>query len=84
MFFNSWSRCLLDLSAVQARADAVFRIRQRKSKQGCFGYVLLELHEVYFVEGVGGGVIILHIVRFFLIGDEGGDTFKHEVEVVGA
>ena len=74
---------LLDLGAVQARADALGRIRESEGQHGGFGHVLLELGNADFVEGVGHGVVVDQVVPFFLVGDEGGDTFEHEVEVVG-
>ena len=70
--------------AVQARADAIGSVRQRESEFRRFGYVLLELREIYFVERVGRRVIVLQIVCFVLIGDKRGHTFEHKVEVIRA
>ena len=75
---------LLDLGAVQARADAIGGIRQRKTECRRFGHVLLELREIDFVEGVSRRVIILQIIRFLLLGDKRRHTFQHEVEVIRA
>ena len=75
---------LLDLGAVQARGDAIGGIRQRKAEFRRFGYVLLELREIYFVERVGRRVIILQIVCFVLFSDKCGHAFEHEVEVIRA
>ena len=73
---------LLDLGTSQAGADAIRGTGQRKGKYRRFGYVLLELDEIYFVERVRGRVIILQIICFFLVGNKAGDAFEHEVEMI--
>ena len=55
-----------------------------QSKLSRFGYVFLELREIYLVVGIGDGVVVLQIVRLLLIGHERGHAFQHEVEMVGA
>src|SRR6266446_7441901 len=61
---------LFNLRPIQARTDALRSIRQGKAEGRSFGYVLLELREIYFVVRVGGRVVIHQVVRFVLFGDE--------------
>ena len=75
---------LFDLRASEARTDLLRKIGQRKAELGGFGHVFLELREVHFVVGVGDGVVVFQIVRFFLIGDKSGNAFQHEIEMIGA
>ena len=75
---------LLNLIVGKTRADLFGQIRQFNAQRGGLGHVLLQLGEVYLVVGVGDGVIILEVVRFFLIGDESGHALQHEIEVIGA
>src|SRR6185369_17630068 len=74
----------LNLSSGKTRAERRGKIGESEAHVGSFGDMLLELREIDLIEGIGAGVIRSEVVGFFLVGNEGWDTFKHEVEMIRA
>ena len=82
-----WARVADDDPATRAEACAGLALRhvgELKHQFGGDSFILLELGEADFIEGVGGGVVVDQIICGLLIGQEGGHAFNHEVVIVGA
>ena len=64
--------------------DAFGLVGDLKCKRGSDGNVFLELRKIYLVVSIGRGVVIFHVIGFFLIGHKGGHAFEQKIEIIGA
>src|SRR2546428_13869587 len=73
---------LFNLRAIEPRTEPLRSISNGEYHCGSFRHMLLELRQVYFVDGVGTCLIIEQLIRFFLVRSQRGQAFQHAIEII--